>query len=346
MEWPRFWHPNLREALMRFAWLTALAILALALLAASPAVEAQLAPQSARVGILANLPPPPAPVSVEFLAAFREGLREAGFVEGSNLALQIRWEPDVTKLPGQAALLVESKVDAIATFTTPATRAARDATASIPIVFTMVSDPVGSGFVASLAKPGGHVTGVTNVFPDLSGKLLELVRAVVPGLERAAVLLNPDNPGKRQDLAELVRAAQQTRVTLQPFEVRTAADFGPAFAAIARVRPDAVITLSETVTWIHRREIADFGLKHRLPTAFNLAGHVEAGGLISYAPRVALIHQRAGALVGKVLKGTRPADLPVEQPTHFELVINLKTAKALGLTIPPSVLARADEVIQ
>jgi putative ABC transport system substrate-binding protein len=307
---------------------------------------AQSTPPVARVGVLANLPAPPAPVSVDFLRAFREGLKEAGFVEGSNLVLEIRWEPDVGKLPGHAAALADAKVDAIVTFTTPATRAARDATGSIPIVFTMVSDPVGSGFVASLARPGGHVTGVTNVFPDLSGKLLELTRTVVPRMERAAVLLNPDNPGKRLDLAELVRAAQQTRVALQPFEVRTAADFGPAFAAISRMRPDALITLSETVTWIQRQEIADFALKHRLPTAFNLGGHVEAGGLLSYAPRAALIHQRAGVLVGKVLKGARPADLPVEQPTHFELVINLKTAKALGLTIPPAVLARADEVIQ
>jgi putative ABC transport system substrate-binding protein len=298
------------------------------------------------VGILANLPPPPAPVSVEFLRAFRDGLRDAGFVEGSNLALEIRWEPDVSRLPGHAAALVEARVDAIVTFTTPATRAARDATGSIPIVFTMVSDPVGSGFVASLAKPGGQVTGVTNVFPDLSGKLLELVRAVVPGLERAAVLLNPDNPGKRLDLAELARAAQQMRVTLLPLEVRAAADFGPAFAAIPRARPDALITLSETVTWMKRQEIADFALKHRLPTAFNLNGHVEAGGLISYAPRVALIHQRAGVLTGRVLKGTRPADLPVEQPTHFELSVNLRTARALGLTIPQAVLLRADQVIQ
>jgi putative tryptophan/tyrosine transport system substrate-binding protein len=283
---------------------------------------------------------------VEFLAAFKEGLRETGFVEGSNLALQIRWEPDVGKLPGHAAALADAKVDAIVTFTTPATRAALDATRSIPIVFTMVSDPVGSGFVTSLAKLGGHVTGVTNVFPDLSGKLLELVRAVVPGLGRAAVLLNPNNPGKRLDLAELARAAQQTRVALQPFEVRTAADFGPAFAAIPRGRPDALITLSETVTWIRRQEIADFALKHRLPSAFNLAGHVEAGGLIAYAPRVALIHQRAGVLAGKVLKGARPADLPVEQPTHFELAVNLRTAKALGLTVPQAVLLRADQVIE
>jgi putative ABC transport system substrate-binding protein len=321
-------------------------ILVLALLVTPLAAEAQSASQPARLGVLVNLPPPPAPIAVGFMDALREGLKEAGFVEGSSLVIQARWEPDVGKLPGHAAALVDAKVDAIVTFTTPATRAAMDATQSIPIVFTMVSDPVGSGFVASLARPGGHVTGVTNVFPDLSGKLLELVRTVVPGLGRAAVLLNPDNPGKRLDLEQLARAARQTRVTLQPYEVRRPADFAPAFGAIERTRPDALITLVETVTWLGRQEIVDFALKHKLPTAFNLGGHAEAGGLLSYAPRVSLIHQRAGALAGKVLRGARPADLPVEQPTHIELAVNLRTARALGLTIPQAVLARADQVIE
>jgi putative tryptophan/tyrosine transport system substrate-binding protein len=317
-----------------------------ALRAAPLVAEAQLAPERARVGILGNLPPPPAPVTVAFLSAFTDGLKESGFIEGSNLVIQTRWEPDVSKLPGNAAALVDAKVDVIVTFTTPATRAALDATRSIPIVFTMVSDPVGSGFVASLGRPGGNVTGVTNAFPDLSGKLLELLRAVVPGIGRVAVLWNPDNPGKRLDLEELVRAAGQVRVTLQPLEVRTAADFGPAFGAIRQTPPDALITLVETVTWLQRQEIIDVALKQRLPTAFNLGGHVELGGLMSYAPRISLIHQRAGVLAGKILKGARPADLPVERPTHFELSVNLKTAQALGIAIPQSVLLRADRVIE
>jgi putative ABC transport system substrate-binding protein len=320
--------------------------LILALVSTPLTADAQSASQTARLGVLANLPAPPAPIAVGFLDAFREGLREAGFVEGSNVVLQTHWEPDVGKLSGHAAALVTAKVDAIVTFTTPATRAALDATRAIPIVFTMVSDPVGSGFVASLARPGGHVTGVTNVFPDLSGKLLELVRTVVPALGRAAVLMNPDNPGKRLDLEELARAAQQSRVTLELLHVRTAADFATAFAAIQRTRPDALITLVETVTWLQRQEIADFALKHRLPTAFNLGGHVEVGGLMSYTPRASLMHQRAGVLAGRVLKGARPADLPVEQPTRFELAVNLKTARALGLTIPQVVLLRADQVIE
>ena len=317
-----------------------------ALLAAPLVAEAQRAPEPARVCILRNLPPPPAPVTVAFLGAFKEGLKEAGFIEGSNLVIHARWEPDISKLPGHAAVLVDAKVDVIVTFTTPATRAALDATRSIPIVFTMVSDSVGSGFVASLGRPGGNVTGVTNVFPDLSGKLLGLVREVVPGLGRAAVLWNPDNPGTRLDLEELVRAAGQARVTLQPFEVKSAADFRPAFGAIQRTRPDALITLVETVTWLQRQEIIDFALKHRLPTAFNLGGHVELGGLMFYAPRVSLIHQRAAVLAGKILKGARPADLPVERPTHFELSVNLKTAQALGITFPRTVLLRADRVIE
>jgi putative ABC transport system substrate-binding protein len=320
-------------------------ILVLVVLAAPPTVEAQAANPIVRLGILANLPPPPAPVSVSFLDALREGLKEAGSLEGSNLIIQSRWEPDVSKLPQHAAALVDLGVNAIVTFTTPATRAALDATQAIPVVFTMVSDPVGSGFVASLARPGGRVTGVTNIFPDLSGKLLELLREVVPGLGRAAVLFNPDNPGKRLDLEQLVPAARQTRVSLEPIEVKTAADFGPAFGAIRRMRPDALITLVETVTWLQRQEIADFALKNRLPTAFNLGGHVEVGGLMSYAPRVSLIHYRAGVLAGRVLRGARPADLPVEQPTHFELSLNLKTARVLGLTIPQAVLLRADQVI-
>jgi putative tryptophan/tyrosine transport system substrate-binding protein len=319
---------------------------AVVLFATPLAAGAQPAPELARVGILANLPPPPAPVTVAFLSAFREGLKESGFIEGSNLVIQTRWEPVVGKLPGRAAELIDAKVGVIVTFTTPATRAALDASRSIPIVFTMVSDPVGSGFVASLGRPGGNVTGVANVFPDLSGKLLGLVREVVPFVGRVAVLWNPDNPGKRLDLEELVRAAGQTRVTLQPFEVRTAADFGPAFSAIQRTRPDALITLVEIVTWLQRQEIIDFALKHRLATAFNLGGHVELGGLISYAPRTWFIHQRAGVLAGKILKGAQPADLPVEQPTLFELSVNLKTAKALGLTIPPSMLLRADLVVE
>jgi putative ABC transport system substrate-binding protein len=321
-------------------------VLAVALVGAPITAGAQPASRTARVGVLVNLPPPPDPVAVGFLVALREGLKEAGFVEGPNLALQIHWEPEVAKLAGHAASLVDARVDVLVTFTTPATRAALSATSSIPIVFTMVSDPVGSGFVTSLARPGGHVTGVTNVFPDLSGKLLELVRDVVPRLGRAAVLWNPANPGKRLDLEELARAARQTRVTLEPFEVRGAADFGPAFDTLQRTRPEALITLVETVTYIQRREIADFALKHRLPTAFNLGGHVEVGGLLSYAPRVSMIHQRAGALAGRILRGARPADLPVEQPTHFELAINLKTAKALGLRIPDSVLLRADQVVE
>jgi putative ABC transport system substrate-binding protein len=172
------------------------------------------------------------------------------------------------------------------------------------------------------------------------------MRAVVPSLRRAAVLPNPDNPGKRLDVEELARAARQTGVSLEPLEVRAPWDVTAAFAAIERTRPDALITLVDTVTWVRRQEIADFALRQRVPTGFNLGGHVEVGGLLSCAPPVAQTYRRAGVLAGKVLRGARPADLPVERPTHFELAINLKTTRALGLTVPPSLLLRADQVIE
>jgi putative ABC transport system substrate-binding protein len=210
----------------------------------------------------------------------------------------------------------------------------------------MVSDPIGSGFVVSLARPGGNITGVTNVFPELGGKLLQFVREMVPSTRRVAVLWNPDNPGKALDFKELEGAARPTGVVLHSHQVRASKDFAEAFATIARDRPDALITLSETLTYVHRNEIAAFGITHRIPTAFNLAGHIEAGRLLSFSPDASAFHRRAGSLVGKVLGGARPADLPVERPTTFRLAINLKTAKALGLTIPQSVLARADEVIR
>lgn len=330
---------------MRLARLTAPATLSLALLAAPIAATAQPA-RTYRIGVLANLPPPPAPVSVEFRNATRQGLEDGGFVEGRNLAIEFRWEPDTGALSRHAVELAQSGVDAILAFTTPATRAVASATRTTPIVFSMVSDPIGSGFVASLARPGGHITGVTNVFPDLSGKLLELLREAVPSVKRTAVLWNPDNPGKALDYKELESAAQRAGVRVESYHVRARADFVPVFTVIGRERPDALIVLSETLTYVHRNEIAEFGLQHRIPTAFNLAGHVEVGGLMAFSPYAPAMHRRAGALVARVLAGARPADLPVEQPTTFRFAVNLKTAKALGLTIPPSVLARADEIIQ
>jgi putative ABC transport system substrate-binding protein len=281
-----------------------------------------------------------------FLDAFRDGLKDAGFVEGKNLTIDFRWERSINALAGHAADLVKSEVDVIFAFTTPATKAVANATRTIPIIFTMVSDPIGSGFVVSLPRPGGNITGVTNVFPDLSGKLLETLREAVPGVRRVAVVWNPDNPGKALDFRELEAAARVVGVTLQSHHVRADADFPRAFEAVTRDRPDALVTLAETLTYLHRAEIAAFALKYRLPTAVNLSGHVEAGALMSYSISAAGIHRRAGALTGKVLAGARPADLPVERPTTFEFAINLKTAKVLGLSIPQTLLLRADHVIQ
>jgi putative ABC transport system substrate-binding protein len=221
--------------------------LGLAVLSVAPVAATAQPARIYRIGVLANLPPPPAPVSVEFRDAARQGLEDGGFVEGRNLAIEFRWEPDTGALSRHAAELAQSGVDAILAFTTPATRAAANASRTTPIVFSMVSDPIGSGFVASLARPGGHITGITNVFPDLSGKLLELLREAVPGVKRTAVLWNPDNPGKVLDYKELESAAQRSGVRVEPYHVRARAEFAPVFAAIVRDRPDALIVLSETL---------------------------------------------------------------------------------------------------
>jgi len=321
-------------------------LMAASALLASPLARAQQARKIQRVGLLANLPRPPNAAAVRFLDAIRLGLQEAGYVEGRNLVIDARWETKIDALSQGAADLVNSGVDVLLTFTTPATRAAAKATHAIPIVFSMVSDPIGSGFVTSLARPGRNITGVTNAFPKFSGKLLELVREVVPGTRRVTVLWNPDNTGKALDFKALEVAARELNVMLQSVHVRAPKDFAAAFAKVAQDRPDALITLADTVTYRQRNEIAAFAISHRIPTAFNHLRHTEAGGLMSFSPDNSEILRRAGVLVGKVLGGARPADLPVEQPTKFELVINLKTAKALGITIPQSIMLRADQVIE
>jgi len=317
-----------------------------ALLAAALANGAEPAGKSRRIGLLANLPSPPAPVAVEFLKAVRLGLQDAGYVEGSNLVIEARWVAKIDELPRHATDLVNRGVEVLLTFTTPATRAAVAATQKTPIVFTMVSDPVASGLVDSLAHPGGNVTGVTNVFPEASEKLLYLMREAIPDLRRTAVLWNPDYRGKALDFKFLEAAARATDTKLQSYQVRAAGEFEAAFSRIARDRPDALITLVETLTFVHRKEIADFGIAQHIPTGFNLWRHVELGGLMSFSPDTAAIHRRAGALAGKVLKGARPVDLPVERPTTFHFAVNLKTARAIGLSIPRALVLRTDQVIE
>lgn len=317
-----------------------------ALLAVTLANGAEPGAKPRRIGLLANLPSPPAPVAVEFLNAVRRGLQDAGYVEGPNLVIEARWVSKIQELPRYAKDLVDHDVEVLLAFTTPATRAAAGVSSQIPIVFSMVSDPVESGFVESLTRPGGNITGVTNVFPEASEKLLDLMREAVPNVRRAAVLWNPDNRGKVLDFKRLETAARATDVTLQSYQVRAAGDLKAAFSRIEQDRPDVLITLVETLTFVHRKQIADFGVTRRIPTGFNLWNHVDVGALMSFSPDTRAIHRRAGALAGKVLKGARPAELPVERPTTFHFAINLKTAHEIGLSIPQALVLRADQVVQ
>jgi putative ABC transport system substrate-binding protein len=302
-----------------------------------------------RIGFLSFGPSPPRPVPpASNFAAFLQGLRDLGYVEGQNAVLESRWaDLQADRLPALAADLVRLQVDVIVTTGDAAVRAARQATTTIPIVMAVSGDPVGSGYVASLARPGGNVTGLSFLSPDLSAKLLELLKEAVPGMSRVAVLWNAANPVKALDFRETQRAARTLGLTLQSAEVRSTNDFDRAFAAITRNRPDAVITLVDEFMdqEAHVMRIADFGAKSRLPGIFGDRRHVVAGGLMSYGPSLSDMFRRAATYVDKILKGARPADLPVEEPARFELVINQRTAKALGLTIPPLLILRASEVI-
>ncbi|TAK08373.1 ABC transporter substrate-binding protein, partial [bacterium] len=270
-----------------------------------------------------------------------------GYVEGQNIVIEWRFaegKPD--QISHNAAELVGLKVDIIVTTGPTDTRAAKEATATIPIVMAQESDPVGSGFVASLAQPGGSITGLSTLSPELSGKQLELLKEIVPKLSRVAVLGNSTEPGNAQSLRETQLAAGGFGVQLQYLEVRGPEDIETAFSAIKKERTGAFIVLRNPVTSTHRARIIDLAAKNRLPAMYVSPEWVEGGGLMSYAPDIRDNWRRAATYVDKILKGVKPADLPVEQPTKFEFVINLKTAKQIGLTIPPNVLARADRVIK
>ena len=282
------------------------------------------------------------------LEAFRQGLRALGYVEGKNIAIEYRYaegKPD--RLPDLAAELLRLKVDIIlAAGGTPPALAAKNATRTIPIVMTNVADAVGDGLVADLARPGGNVTGLSTLAPELSGKRLELLKDLLPGILRVAVLANRDFRGYRAQMKEIEGAAQALGLQLQPVEVRGAEDLENAFSAITGRRARAVMTLSDPVTFTLLRRIVELAIKNRISSMHLQVEYAEAGGLVSYGPSYADLFRRAATYVDKILKGAKPADLPVEQPTKFELVINLKTAKQIGLTIPPNVLARADKVIK
>jgi putative tryptophan/tyrosine transport system substrate-binding protein len=279
--------------------------------------------------------------------AFRERLRELGYVEGQTVTLETRWAGgQVDRLPGLAAELVRLKVDVIVTAGSPAALAAKKTTASVPIVMATGGDPVGLGLVASLARPGGNVTGLTTLSRELSGKRLEMLREVLPRGTRVGMLWHRTSGIDALTRRETEEAAQVLGVPFHAHAVDGPGDFDRAFDAIVADRGGAVMVATSAMFLGHRRQLADLALKHRLPTIFAFREYAEAGGLMAYGPSYAELFQRAAGYVDRILKGARPADLPVEQPTKFELIINLKTVKALGLTIPPSVLARADELIQ
>jgi putative ABC transport system substrate-binding protein len=277
---------------------------------------------------------------------FPQALRDIGYVEGQTMVVEYRSAEDRSdRLSELAAELVRLKVDVIVVGSTPAALAARKATETIPIVFLFVGDPVGSGLVASLSRPGGNITGVTSVSAELGGKRLELLRAVLPTATPVAVLMNQANPTAMRFLTSVETAARAMGVTLQVAEARTPDELDGAFAAMTAGGVKALVVGPDVIYGRVRRRIVDLAGKHRLPAIYEWRGFPEAGGLMSYGAVLREVTRRGAVLIDKILKGAKPTDTPVEQSTQFELVINLKTAKALGLTIPPSVLARADELI-
>jgi putative ABC transport system substrate-binding protein len=287
------------------------------------------------------------PGSFGFVKVFTDALRELGWVEGKNVVLEWRAaENRLERLPELAADLVRLKVDVIVASGTLGPLAAKRATATIPIVMTASGDPLGSGLVASLSRPGGNVTGMSLMVPDIGGKRLELLKELLPRLSRVTVLWNAANPYPAIVFKETQAAGQRLGTEVQSAEVRSPDDFDGAFEATRKRRPDALITVEDPLTVDYQRRIADFAVIEQLPSFFGLREGVAAGGLMSYGANIADLFRRAAGYVDKILRGAKPADLPVQQPTKFELVINLKTAKALGLDIPPTLLARADEVIE
>ena len=281
------------------------------------------------------------------LDAFRRGLREFGYIEGQNIAVEYRFASgQVERLPDLAAELVRLKPDVIVAPATPASLAAKQATGTIPIVFAGVADAVGAGLIANLARPDGNVTGLTSISAELGGKRLELVKKLVNNASRVAVLYNPADRSNVLVLKELQEAAPALTLTLQPVEVREPSEFEGAFAAMTRDRADAMFGSAGILTFQHRQTVVDLAANSRLPTLWGHRQFVEAGGLMSYAVNFYDQIRRTAAYVDQILKGAKPGDLPVQQPTKFEFMLNLKTAKALGLTIPPGVIAIADEVIE
>jgi len=307
--------------------------------------QAQQPTKTPRIGYIAIAFPSSTPARIE---AFRQGLRELGYVEGKNIVIESRYaEGKLDRLPALAAELVRLKVDVIVTTGAVITRAAKEATVTIPIVMTNDTDPVSNGFVASLARPGGNITGLATLAPELSGKRLELLKEIVPKLSSVAVLGSSPGPGNAQNLKETELAAGALGVKIQYLDVLGPKDIETAFRVASKERADAVLVVSGAVISSQRTQVlVDLAVKNRLPVTYPRPEHVEDGGLMTYGPNVNDLFRRAATYVDRILKGAKPADLPVEQPKKFEFVINLKAAKQIGLTIPPNVLARADKVIK
>jgi putative ABC transport system substrate-binding protein len=306
--------------------------------------EAQPAGNVHRIGFLGNST---AALEAHLVGPFREGLRELGYAEGQNIVIEYRWaEGKYGRFPALIAELLAQKVELIVTAGTPASLAVKKATTSVPLVMVGVGDPVATGLVASLKRPGGNVTGLTSIADETEGKKLELLREVLPTLSRIAVLSNPENQSMEAVLKEMRAAAQVPGMKVQVFDVRTSGELDETFKAIVREQPGVLRVLGDRLFLHNRQRIMDFATKQRLPVVPGHPELVEAGGLMSFGPSYPDMHRRAAYFVDRILKGTKPADLPVERPAKFELVVNLTAAKALGLKIPPSVLRRADRVIE
>ncbi|MDR6861018.1 ABC transporter substrate-binding protein [Variovorax guangxiensis] len=328
---------------------TFIARVAFGLVAAPMTFHAQPAGNVRRIGYLAPGPSSPADAAgIRALQAFRQGMRELRWVEGQNIVINYRFaEGKFDRLPALAAELVRLNVELIVATTTPAAAAAKNATATIPIVMVSVGDPVGLGLIASLARPGGNVTGQAfSVGTEVFGKQLELLKEVVPKVRRVAILSNPANPSHALAISNVKAAARSLGVELHLLEARDPDEFDSAFAAMVKERVGALLVVSDPMFGLHAARLADLAGKNQLPSMHGVRQMVDPGGLIFYGPNLPDLFRRAATYVDKILKGAKPADLPVQQPTNLELIINMKTAKALGLTIPQSLLLRADEVIQ
>jgi putative ABC transport system substrate-binding protein len=319
-------------------------VVAVVLLALGVIAEAQQ-PKVPRIGFLTT----GFPASIaHLLEGFKQGLREHGYVDGQNVLLELRYgEAKLDRLPGLAAELVRLKVDVIVAIPNPAIEAVKQATQTIPIVMPIGSDPVGVGFISSLARPGGNITGSSAYSPELNGKRLEILKETVPKLSQVALLTTPNVPGNAIDLKETEIAARSLQVQTQSLEVRSSSELDSVFKTMTKKRAQALIVFpGQPTLYSNRKQVVELAAKNRLPAMYPLADYVDTGGLISYGVNNRDMFRRAATYVDKILKGAKPADLPVEQPTKFEFIINLKAAKQIGLTIPPNVLARADRVIR